>query len=210
MNARQREYLRRVRRSQEHLLGLIDDVLNFAKLEAGHVQFRTTEVPLREMLAEVDDFTAPQVAAKGLRYENRGCETEIVVRADRDKLRQILLNLVSNAVKFTPAGGSSSVECGARGSQAFVVVRDTGIGILPNELEAIFEPFVQVGKEVNREETGLGLSISRELARAMQGDLTAESRPGDGSSFTVTVPLFHFHEAGGKMRREATGTRPDD
>ena len=188
INEKQREYLRRTRRSQEHLLGLINDVLNFAKLEAGSVQFEITDVALRDTLAEVDDLTAPQVGAKSLGYKNSGCETALVVRADRDKLRQILLNLVSNAVKFTPAGGHITVECGGKGRLASITVRDTGIGVASDKLEAIFEPFVQVGKELNREGTGLGLSISRELARAMQGDLTAQSSEGEGSVFTLTLP----------------------
>ena len=189
VNEQQREYLRRTKRSQQHLLGLINDVLNFAKLEAGRVQFNFSEVLLRETLAEVDDLTAPQVKAKGLEYENKACETEIVVRADRDKFRQILLNLVSNAVKFTPTGGQITLECNGRGGLASVTVRDTGIGIPADKVEAAFEPFVQVGKELNPEGTGLGLAISRELARAMQGDLTGESVVGKGSAFTVTLPL---------------------
>ena len=188
VNDQQRDYLRRTRRSQEHLLGLINDVLNFAKLEAGAVQFELTEFALRETLSEVDDLTAPQVGAKGLQYENTGCQTTIMVRADRDKLRQILLNLVSNAVKFTPAGGRITVECRASGRDASITVRDTGIGIPADKVEAVFEPFVQVGAQLNREGTGLGLSISRELARAMQGDLSATSVLGEGSAFTVTVP----------------------
>jgi PAS domain S-box-containing protein len=188
LNEQQREYLRRTRRSEEHLLGLINDVLNFAKLEAGRIHFTMSEVPLRETLAEVDDLTAPQVGAKGLSYENKGCATDIVLRADREKLRQIVLNLVSNAVKFTPSGGHITLECSIQGGSASVSVRDTGIGIPPDKVEAIFEPFVQVGKELNREGTGLGLSISRELARAMQGDLTAKSTLGSGSVFTVSLP----------------------
>ncbi len=188
VNDKQLEYLRRTRRSQEHLLGLINDVLNFAKLEAGKVQFELAEIPLRETLAEVDDLISPQVGSKGLGYENKGCLTTIIVRADREKLRQILLNLMSNAVKFTPAGGRITVECGVLGGSASITVRDTGIGIPADKVEAVFEPFVQVGKHLNREGTGLGLSISRELARAMQGDLVATSTVGKGSAFTVTVP----------------------
>jgi len=188
VNDKQLEYLRRMRRSQEHLLGLINDVLNFAKLEAGRVQFEMSEFPLHETLAEVDDLTSPQVGAKGLSYENTACQTRINVRADREKLRQILLNLVSNAVKFTPAGGRITVDCSTSGGAASITVRDTGIGIPADKVEAVFEPFVQVGKDLNREGTGLGLSISRELARAMQGDLSATSTVDKGSAFTVTVP----------------------
>jgi len=188
VNDKQLEYLRRMRRSQEHLLGLINDVLNFAKLEAGRVQFEMSEFPLHETLAEVDDLTSPQVGAKGLSYENTACRTRITVRADREKLRQILLNLVSNAVKFTPEGGRITVDCSTSGGAASITVRDTGIGIPADKVEAVFEPFVQVGKDLNREGTGLGLSISRELARAMQGDLSATSTVDKGSAFTVTIP----------------------
>ncbi|HXG70956.1 MAG TPA: ATP-binding protein [Gemmatimonadaceae bacterium] len=189
VNEKQMDYLRRTRRSQKHLLGLINDVLNFAKLEAGRVDFDISDVSLRLSLAEVDDLTSPQIGAKGLQFDNRACVREITVRADADKLRQILLNLVSNAVKFTPTGGRITVECGIKDSHAFVTVEDTGVGIPSDKVESIFEPFVQVGKGVDREGTGLGLSISRELARAMHGELTAESVVGKGSTFTVTLPL---------------------
>lgn len=189
VNEKQREYLRRIRRSQEHLLGLINNILGYAKLESGHVEFNVTDMPLDSALAEVHDLVAPLVEAKGLRYENRGCQGDLVVRADRDKVRQILLNLVSNAVKFTPVAGQLAIECGAEGSHASIVVHDTGIGVPLDELKAIFEPFVQVGKGTNREGTGLGLAISRELARGMDGDLTATSVSGEGSIFTLTLPL---------------------
>lgn len=189
VNDRQREYLRRIRRSQEHLLGLINNILGYAKLEAGHVEFDVTEMPLDSALREVQDLVAPLVESKGLRYESRGCRGDVVVRADRDKVRQILLNLVSNAVKFTPAAGQLAIECGSAGSHAAIAVHDTGIGVPLDKLEAIFDPFVQVGKGTNREGTGLGLAISRELARRMDGDLTATSVPGEGSVFTLTLPL---------------------
>jgi signal transduction histidine kinase len=189
VNEKQREYLSRARRSQAHLLGLINNVLNFAKLEAGQLQYEITLVPLRESLAEVDDLIAPQVRAKGLSYDIQVCKTNVIMRADRAKVRQILLNLVSNAVKFTAPGGNVAIDCGMRGSDAFIVVRDSGIGIAPERLGDVFEPFVQLEKGASREGTGLGLSISRELARAMQGDLTVESELGKGSAFTLTLPV---------------------
>ena len=188
LNAKQLEYLRRTHRSQEHLLGLINDVLNFAKLEAGRVQFDVSNVQLSDTLAEVDDLILPQVAEKGLVYRNCGCDSDVIVRADPDKLRQILLNLVSNAVKFTPSGGRISIACEVRGSQVGISVQDSGIGVPADKRDAIFEPFVQVGKGPDRQGTGLGLSISRELARAMKGDLTLTTEMGKGSTFTVTVP----------------------
>ena len=189
LNDRQREYLKRVRLSAEHLLGLINGVLNFAKLEAGHVQFQLADVPLSKLLGEVDALIAPQLKTKGLEYRMGTCEADLSVRADRDKLRQIVLNLMSNAVKFTPSGGKVEVACHRTGDGIAVTVHDSGIGIADDKLEAVFDPFVQIGKQANREGTGLGLAISRELARAMKGDLVASSTPGIGSTFTLTLPL---------------------
>jgi signal transduction histidine kinase len=116
---------------------------------------------------------------------------ELAVRADADKLRQILLNLLSNAVKFTERGGRVDVSCRAEGDRVALSVRDTGIGIRPDHLARIFEPFVQVDQRLTRshEGVGLGLAISRDLARAMGGDLSADSTPGEGSTFTLTLPL---------------------
>jgi signal transduction histidine kinase len=113
-----------------------------------------------------------------------------VARADRGKLEQILLNLLSNAVKFTSQGGHVLLTCGASADQVVIEVRDTGRGIPPDKLEAIFEPFVQVGRSLTQtgEGTGLGLAISRDLARAMGGDLTVASELDVGSAFTLTLP----------------------
>ena len=198
LNDRQREYLKRVRLSAEHLLGLINGVLNFAKLEAGHVQFQLADVPLGKLLGEVDALIAPQLKAKGLEYRMGACAADLSVRADRDKLRQIVLNLMSNAVKFTPSGGTVEVECHVAGVGIAVTVHDSGIGIANDKLEAVFDPFVQIGKQANREGTGLGLAISRELARAMEGDLVASSTPGVGSTFTLTLPTPKSSAAGNR------------
>lgn len=189
VNADQRDYLRRVQRSEQHLLGLINDVLNFAKLEAGRVKFEISDVPLSETLSEVDDLIAPQVGAKGLQYGSRGCASQLRVRADREKIRQVLLNLLSNAVKFTPSGGQITVECRTEHGRAAILVSDTGIGVSSDKLQAIFEPFVQVARDSTRQGTGLGLAISRDLARAMGGDITVASIAGSGSTFTFTIPL---------------------
>ena len=213
LNAKQLEYLRRTHRSQEHLLGLINDVLNFAKLEAGRVQFDVSNVKLSDTLAEVDDLILPQVAEKGLVYKNCGCDADVSVRADPDKLRQILLNLVSNAVKFTPTGGRISIACEAQGSHVGIAVQDSGIGVPTDKRDAIFEPFVQVGKGPDRQGTGLGLSISRELARAMKGDLTLTTEVGRGSTFTVTVPRAASSSAPdspGASRQSSGRTQRDD
>ena len=186
----QREDLERIRRAERHLLGLINDVMNFARLEAGTVHFEIRPVVVREVLAMLDVLTHTQVAAKRVAYSISLCDTGITVAADRDKLQQILLNLVSNAIKFTDTGGSITVACAQAGDSVRIVVTDTGRGIPPDKLGAIFDPFVQVNKQFTRDQggVGLGLSISRDLALGMGGDLTVESVLGAGARFTLTLP----------------------
>jgi signal transduction histidine kinase len=191
VTAEQRNALERIQRSQRHLLGLINGVLNYARLEGGAVQYAVEEVSLDEALATCEALTAPQVRAKGLRLDFRGCETTLTVRADREKVQQIVLNLLSNAVKFTDAGGSVTLTCRPSGPDRVVVqVADTGRGIPREHLDRVFHPFVQVDSKLTRvhEGTGLGLAISRDLARAMGGDVTAESAVAVGSTFTLTLP----------------------
>lgn len=186
----QREALSRIQRSQRHLLGLINDVLNFAKLEAGHVEYRLTDVPVRAAVDTLEPLVAPQLNAKGLGFNREECGDVLVVRADSEKLQQILVNLLSNAIKFTPEGGAITMYCEDRGNLVCIIVRDTGIGIDAERLEHIFAPFVQIDRRLNapQEGTGLGLAISRDLARGMGGDLTAESTPGVGSTFALSLP----------------------
>ncbi|MFL5581288.1 MAG: ATP-binding protein [Gemmatimonadaceae bacterium] len=190
VTAAQKEDLDRIRRSQRHLLSLINDVLNFAKLEAGHVSLQVTTVRLAAVAAEVEALVAPQLRARGHQLDSPECDPAIAARADEEKLRQILLNLLSNAVKFTAPGGRIALTCERRGDRAVVQVRDTGAGIPADKLETIFEPFVQLDRNYTTasEGTGLGLAISRDLARVMGGDLTAESEPGVGSTFTLSLP----------------------
>ncbi|HYW31370.1 MAG TPA: PAS domain-containing protein [Gemmatimonas sp.] len=186
----QREALRRVQRSQQHLLSLVNDVLNFAKLEAGRVVYDIERVPLREILAGLESLVAPQLAEKELSFACLPCDVAVGVAADPEKLQQILLNLLSNAIKFTSPGGAIRVDWSAEADRVYVNVSDTGIGIPTDRLEAVFEPFVQLatGGAWRNGGTGLGLSISRDLARAMSGDLTIESRPERGSTFTLVLP----------------------
>jgi signal transduction histidine kinase len=189
----QRNALERIMRSQQMLLSLINDVLNFAKLDAGQVQYRMEDVPLHEALASLDTLVAPQMAAKALAYRYEGCAAAARVRADREKLQQIVLNLLSNAVKFTPARGTITLSCRVEGELAAISVADTGIGIPADRLDAIFDPFVQVDRTLNRvhDGIGLGLSISRDLATGMGGTLTVCSSPEAGSTFTL-----HLRRAG--------------
>jgi len=186
----QREDLDRIRRNQRHLLGLINNVLNFAKIEAGHVEYHLVEVRLHDILDGMYSLVAPQVRARGLKYEYLDCPPSVVVQADVDKVQQVLINLLSNAIKFTEPGGHVRLECRCTATMASVCVVDTGMGIPASKLEAIFEPFVQVDQAFTREGqgTGLGLSISRDLARAMGGDITVESVFGEGAIFTLSLP----------------------
>ena len=190
--------LARIQRANQHLTGLVTDILNFARLDAGQVEYAVTDVPLAAVLTDVEALVGPQVAAKGLAYDHDACgpdapERPHVVRADAERVRQVLLNVLSNAVKFTPAGGRVSLACEADAAAGVIRVRvaDTGRGIPADQLERVFEPFVQVDRHRTHESqqgVGLGLAISRDLARAMGGDLTAESTPGVGSTFVLTLP----------------------
>jgi PAS domain S-box-containing protein len=186
----QRQDLHRIQQSQRHLLGLINEVLNYARLETGTVHYDVADVSMREAMAAAEALVAPQAHAKELALAVAPCPPGIAARADAEKTRQILVNLLSNAVKFTDRGGRVEVACAASGDRVLVHVRDTGIGIAADQLERIFEPFVQVRADLTRtaEGTGLGLAISRDLARGMGGDLTAVSAPGAGSTFTLALP----------------------
>jgi signal transduction histidine kinase len=186
----QRADVQRIRRSQIHLLGLVNDVLNFAKLEAGQVRFDIGRVPLEEMLHALEEFILPQVQAKGIRYERRRGDPTVAVLADRERAQQVIVNLLSNAIKFTEAGGRIVLEWSADERQAAIRVQDTGRGIPADKLGSIFDPFVQVDRHLSQggEGAGLGLAISRDIARAMAGDLTTTSQPGVGSTFTFTLP----------------------
>jgi len=186
----QREYLARIRGSQQHLLGIITDLLNYSRIEAGQVTYDLTEVQLDTVVSRVLPLLEPQAAAKGLSLERDMCTTQLVGRADQTKTEQIVLNLLSNAVKFTPAGGRVTVGCSSADDLVRVSVRDTGPGIPADKQDAIFEPFMQLGRNLTslHEGTGLGLAISRDLARAMGGDVTVESEVDVGSIFTLTLP----------------------
>jgi signal transduction histidine kinase len=186
----QRQDLERIDRSQRHLLALINDILNFAKLEAGRVDFEIEPVELRGVLESLEALVMPLLRAKDIRYDDRGRSCDAVILADEEKVRQILLNLLSNAIKFTAAGGTIEIDCETGADSVRVTVTDSGIGIAAEKLGAIFEPFVQVERKLasTHEGTGLGLSISRNLARAMRGDLVVESTPGHGARFTLSLP----------------------
>jgi PAS domain S-box-containing protein len=187
---RQHVALERLRRSQHHLLRLVEGVLDYARMEAHVVSYEITNVKLDEALAYADALVAPQLGANGIHFTCDFAACGYTVRADREKLDQILLNLLSNAIKFTDRDGRITVTCAAREHEIAIHVKDTGMGIPAASIEAIFLPFVQVRGGLTRTShgAGLGLSISRDLARGMGGDITVESVEGLGSTFTLTLP----------------------
>lgn len=187
----QKSDLQRIRRSQQHLLGIINDILNFTRLEATEVKYDVIDVPLRALITDLDAVVNSLARAKDLRYECDSPPGAVFTRTDPDKLRQIMINLLSNAVKFTPAGGRIKVSCTVHGNAVWINVKDTGPGIPADKLEAVFEPFVQLDRGLTRttDGTGLGLAISRGLARGMGADVTLRSKIGVGSVFTVVLPL---------------------
>ena len=191
LNRAQLDDLARIRRNQRHLLGVINNILNFAKVEAGHVDFQIEDVPVDGLLEGISPLIEPQREAKQLTYRCEVPDSSLIVRGDADKVQQILLNLLSNAIKFTPPGGEIVIRAERANDDAAIRVQDTGRGIPTEKLDAIFEPFVQVDQHLTREGqgTGLGLAISRELARAMGGDLTVVSELGRGAEFTLTLPV---------------------
>jgi PAS domain S-box-containing protein len=185
----QQEDLDRIDRSQRHLLSLINDILNFAKIEAGHIAVENNPIDLSRVLQSLREFVEPQLREKHLNFAIVDRCSGMVARGDEDKVRQILINLLSNSIKFTSEGGRIDVVCEGKDGTLCVDVIDDGAGIPKDKLDAIFEPFVQVGRDFSSPQggTGLGLAISRDLARRMGGDLEVKSRLGKGSTFTLTL-----------------------
>lgn len=194
----QSDYVDRIQRSALRLRTLIENVLSFARVEAGHVDLEMSVVGVRSVIEDIETFVAPQLRSKSIGLSFTNCDAGLRVYGDAEKVRQILLNLVVNAIKFTAAGGSVAISGEAVGDRVVVRVRDSGVGIARDKYEIIFEPFVQLGRSLRspQEGSGLGLAISRSFARSMNGDLTVESDVGHGSTFTLTLPA-----AGGGQSR---------
>jgi signal transduction histidine kinase len=203
LTEKQREYVGRVQGSSRHLLSLVNDVLDLSKIEAGEMAVRSEALPLRATADRALAQVEPQARAKAIAVSLEwSCPEDDVYVGDEDRVSQVLVNLLSNAVKFTEPGGAVTMTCSAEasgppsladvGDRGWVAVEvaDTGIGIAPDKLEAVFDPFMQVDGTHTRREggTGLGLAISRRLARLMSGELTLESTPGHGSRFTLWLP----------------------
>jgi signal transduction histidine kinase len=190
LTSTQEEDLRRIARNQTHLLGIINDILNFARLDAGTVDIDIEDTPVHEVVADIEPLIAPQLGQRQLDFVISPCDRTLSMRADREKVQQVLLNLLTNAVKFTEPGGEIGLRVTSDATTVNIAVHDTGAGIAPDKLGAIFEPFVQLHRSHAHPTTGtgLGLAISRDLARKMGGDITVSSTPGTGSAFTLALP----------------------
>ena len=185
----QEKDLRRMKDASAFLLSMLNDVLAFVKHEAGQIDISMRDVRVRDVITHAEALVAPRIRDAGIRYASGECRDDLLVRADDSRLQQILLNLLTNALKYTPRGGSVTVSCEEGRDQIRVRVADSGPGIDAERLGWIFEPFTQLEqrRETKDQGVGLGLAISRQLARAMAGDIIAESAPGHGSTFTVIL-----------------------
>ncbi|HEY7236760.1 MAG TPA: PAS domain-containing sensor histidine kinase [Gemmatimonadaceae bacterium] len=190
VTSEQESYLSRIRSSQQHLLAIINDLLNYSRSEAGQLAYDLERISLHDVVERSIPMMLPTATSKSIAIGHGPCTMAVHAWADEQKVEQIVLNLLSNAVKFTPRGGRVVVSCGIAEDQSTITVSDTGPGVPPEKSEEIFEPFVQLGRSLTSQQqgTGLGLAISRELARAMHGDLRVESAPGGGAAFTLTLP----------------------
>ena len=187
----QRRDVERIHQAQEHLMALVNMILDFAKLEGGPIELSMAEIPIEETLRAADALLEPQFAKKAITYTHHAGNATLTAFADREKVQQIILNLLANAMRFTPSGGAVDLDWRVENDNVIVRVRDTGPGIPEEKTEQIFEPFVQLREpgSVPSGGTGLGLAISRDLARAMGGDVNVKSSLGIGSVFTLTLPL---------------------
>jgi PAS domain S-box-containing protein len=219
LNARQTEYVGRVRASGQHLLGLVSNILDLSKAEAGEMEVAHEATLLLGTTAAAVAMIAPLAQSRGVQLHDESMSAcEAVYVGDEDRVRQVAVNLLSNAVRFTDEGGRVSIRCEVREAPAetalegpgpwlVVEVEDTGRGIPPAELERIFEPFSQVDGGHTRRTggTGLGLTISRRFARLMGGDLTVQSVLGEGSRFVLWLPTPEGVRAQAERDRAAAG-----
>ena len=185
------KYLGLIKNAGKSLARLADDILNFAKLETGHFSVNNEVVLLEEVLVKSYMMIMHDAESKGVRL-TRGDKTELSVLADRDRLQQVIMNLLTNAVKFTEPGGKIVLYTEKDPQFVKIHIKDTGIGIPSEKVDQIFQPFIQMKQKStgsNEGGFGLGLPISKKLARMMGGDLTVSSTPGEGSVFTLQIPL---------------------
>ncbi len=190
LNDKQEEYLKDIHASGQHLLSLINDILDLSKIEAGRMELELTEFDLPAAVDNAVTLVRERASRKGVTVRIAIGDQVGTMRGDERKIRQVLLNLLSNAIKFTPEGGRIEVGAALDNGAVEVSVSDTGVGIAPEDLEAVFEEFRQVGASAAKQEgTGLGLALSRKFIELYGGKIWAKSQPGLGSTFTFSVPL---------------------
>jgi len=205
LNERQAEYVEDVLSSGQHLLNLINDILDLAKVEAGRMELQPSTFDLSELLENAASMVRERATRQGTSLTVAVDASVGDMEGDERKVKQILFNLLSNAVKFTPSGGKVTLAARAADEQVVISVHDTGIGISAEEQEKIFEEFYQVGASRTQEGTGLGLALTRRLVELHHGRLVVESEPGVGSTFTATMPLHQAevaHEMSTSMAAE--------
>jgi signal transduction histidine kinase len=191
VNDKQDDYLKDIHSSGKHLLSLINDILDLSKVEAGRMELERAPVDVASAIADALTLVRERAQHHAIALAQEVDPALGTLLADERKLKQILLNLLSNAVKFTPDGGRIDVTARRVGDVAEIAVRDTGIGIAPEDQAAVFEEFRQVGRDYTRKQegTGLGLALTRRLVELHGGRIGVESEPGKGSTFTFTIPL---------------------
>jgi signal transduction histidine kinase len=190
LTEKQHATLSRISQSQRHLVRLIEDVLGFAQVEAGRLSFAMQPVIVGDALRSVEPIVGAEMKKKGLTLKVRECDPDLAVRADPDKLRQILLNLVTNAMKFTSSAGEIGIFAEREGQSVRISVSDTGIGIPKDQIDRVFDPFFQVEQGATRRYPGLGLGLSivRDVVLAMQGGVDIKSVVGEGTTVSIVLP----------------------
>ncbi len=192
LNAKQREYIEDIHSSGRHLLSLINDILDLSKIEAGRMDLELSDFDVPSALQNAMTLIRERAERHGITLRLEIAEGLGSMHADERKFKQIVLNLMSNAVKFTPAGGSIDVTAQAVGNLIEVSIADTGVGIAAEDQEAVFEAFTQVGRDSGHKAagTGLGLALSKRMVELHGGEIRLTSAPGRGSTFTFTLPGY--------------------
>jgi signal transduction histidine kinase len=191
LSEKQRDTVARIQRNQAHLKSLVDDILGFTGIEAGKLALTPERIVVADALDAVEPFVQPELQRRQIGLERLPVDEGIAVTADAGKLRQILLNFLSNAIKHTDDGGRIEIGATKDGANVRIFVRDNGAGIPSDQIERVFEPFFQVERGTTRRYpgVGLGLTIARDLARAMRGNVTISSTPGQGTTAAVVLPV---------------------
>jgi signal transduction histidine kinase len=190
LNEKQDEYVRDIYASGTHLLSLINDILDLSKIEAGRMELELTDFHLPQAIGDALVFVRERALRRGITLEQLIDPRLGEIQGDERKIKQVLLNLLSNAIKFTPEGGKIEMRAVPSDKVVEVSVSDTGVGIAPEDQEAIFEEFRQVGTAAKKVEgTGLGLTLSRKFIELHGGRIWVMSRVGAGSTFTFTIPM---------------------